>query len=194
MGREVCDPAARGATDIQTETLRNAAWVTASPLGEDAAGRLQPPPRPRRRPPPPPAPRRAGRARPTPPSAPTCRSRPSAASGSRGAAGPINGDWLGQRPGQLLKFLAHERRRVVTSDQIGEVLWPEAGPQESSSRLRYNVHALRDKLEPGARAARRPLRRRPPRRLPRRHRHPACSTPTASRSRPWPGSLPAPRG
>jgi DNA-binding SARP family transcriptional activator len=62
--------------------------------------------------------------------------------------GPIAGDWLGQRPGQLLKFLVCERRRTVTSDQIGETLWPEAGPSESGNRLRYNVHALRSKLEP----------------------------------------------
>ena len=37
----------------------------------------------------------------------------------------------------------------MTSDQIGETLWPEAGPQESGNRLRYNIHALRSKLEPG---------------------------------------------
>jgi DNA-binding SARP family transcriptional activator len=66
-----------------------------------------------------------------------------------GAAGPINGEWLSQRTGQLLKYLICERRRLVTSDQIGETLWPEAGPQDSGNRLRFNVHALREKLEPG---------------------------------------------
>jgi len=133
--------------DIQTETLRSAAWVTASPLGEDRARvvfHLRPG-------------RADDRRRRTPPgwsSQADPAQRPDLQISTlgrfrvEGAAGPINGDWLGQRPGQLLKYLICERRRVVTSDQIGEVLWPEAGPAESSSRLRYNVHALRDKLEP----------------------------------------------
>jgi DNA-binding SARP family transcriptional activator len=63
-------------------------------------------------------------------------------------SGSINGSWLEQRPGQLLKFLLCERGRVVTSDQAAEALWPEAGMEEGQSRLRYNVHALREKLEP----------------------------------------------
>ncbi|MDX6624216.1 MAG: hypothetical protein QOE75_2148 [Solirubrobacterales bacterium] len=133
--------------DIQTATLRSAAWVTASPLGEDGSQvvfHLRPG-------------RADDRRRRTPPgwaSQADPSQRPDLQISTlgrfrvEGAAGPINGDWLGQRPGQLLKFLICERRRVVTSDQIGEVLWPEAGPRESSSRLRYNVHALRDKLEP----------------------------------------------
>lgn len=65
-----------------------------------------------------------------------------------GPDGPINGEWLEQRPGQLLKYLTCERRRVVSSDQAAEALWPEAGLDEGKSRLRYNVHALREKLEP----------------------------------------------
>lgn len=134
--------------DIQTETQRGAAWVTASPLGADGAlvvFHLRPG-------------RADDRRRRTPPgwaSQADPGQRPDLQISTlgrfrvEGAAGPINGDWLGQRPGQLLKFLICERRRPVTSDQIGEVLWPEAGPRESSGRLRYNVHALRDKLEPG---------------------------------------------
>jgi DNA-binding SARP family transcriptional activator len=141
--------------DIQTGTLSSAAWVTASRLGEDGSRvvfHLRPG-------------RADDRRRRTTPgwagSDPTQRPDLQISTLGRfrveGASGPINGDWLGQRPGQLLKFLICERRRVVTSDQIGEVLWPEAGPQESSSRLRYNVHALRDKLEP-ERARRSPAR------------------------------------
>lgn len=133
--------------DIQTETLRSAAWVTASRLGEDG-GRVVFHLRPGRA---------DDRRRRTPPgwaSQADPSQRPDLQVSTLGrfrveaAGGPINGDWLGQRPGQLLKYLICERRRVVTSDQIGEILWPEAGPEESSSRLRYNVHALRDKLEP----------------------------------------------
>ncbi|MGN6558439.1 MAG: AfsR/SARP family transcriptional regulator [Solirubrobacterales bacterium] len=65
-----------------------------------------------------------------------------------GPPAPMNGSWLEQRPGQLLKYLLCERRRVVTSDQVAEALWPEAGIEEGQSRLRYNIHALREKLEP----------------------------------------------
>jgi len=134
--------------DVQTETMRSAAWVTASRLEADGSEQVIFHLRPGR----------AGdRRRRTPPgwasqADPSQRPELQISTLGRfqveGPAGPINGDWRGQRPGQLLKFLICERRRVVTSDQIGEVLWPEAGPQESGNRLRYNVHALREKLEP----------------------------------------------
>ncbi|HET9678439.1 MAG TPA: BTAD domain-containing putative transcriptional regulator, partial [Solirubrobacterales bacterium] len=65
-----------------------------------------------------------------------------------GGVGPVNGSWLEQRPGQLFKYLLCERRRVVSSDQAAEALWPDAGIEEGQSRLRYNVHMLREKLEP----------------------------------------------
>ncbi|MDX6635782.1 MAG: hypothetical protein QOF06_1985 [Solirubrobacterales bacterium] len=65
-----------------------------------------------------------------------------------GKQGPVNGDWLEQRPGQLFKYLICERRRVVTSEQVAEALWPDAGIEEGRSRMRYNVHALRERLEP----------------------------------------------
>jgi DNA-binding SARP family transcriptional activator len=62
--------------------------------------------------------------------------------------GPLNGEWLQQRAGQLLKLLVCERRRAVASDQIAEAIWPGAGTDEGRNRLRFHVHALRERIEP----------------------------------------------
>jgi DNA-binding SARP family transcriptional activator len=59
-----------------------------------------------------------------------------------------SGDWLGQRPGQLLEFLLCSRHRVVTSEQISEALWPGASQPWSNASVRHQVHMLREKLEP----------------------------------------------
>lgn len=64
------------------------------------------------------------------------------------AEGPIRGRWLENRPGQLLKYLVTERHRSVYADEIAEKLWPDAGIR-SLQGVRYYVHALRDRLEPG---------------------------------------------
>ena len=133
--------------DIEHERLHAAAWVTVSPL--DASGgqvifHLRPG-------------KPGDRRRRTPPEW-TGRVSPSQRSDLQittlgrfrveGPNGPMNGEWLDQRPGQLLKYLVCERRRVLTSDQISEALWPAVGIDEGKNRLRYNVHALREKLEP----------------------------------------------
>jgi DNA-binding SARP family transcriptional activator len=142
--------------DIEEKRLQTAAWVTATPLDAEGSrllfylrpGKL------------------GDRRRRTPPEwtsqvCPSQRSDLQIVTLGRfqveGENGPINGEWLEQRPGQLLKYFACERRRVVTSDQIGEALWPEAGLDEARNRLRHYVHALRDKLEPD-RAHRSPTR------------------------------------
>ncbi len=133
--------------DIERERLQAAAWVTVSPLDPDGSRlifHLRP--------------GKAGdRRRRTSPEW-TGRVCPSERSDLQittlgrfrveGPNGPLNGEWLDQRPGQLLKYLVCERRRVVTSDQISEALWPQAGIDEARNRLRYYVHALREKLEP----------------------------------------------
>jgi DNA-binding SARP family transcriptional activator len=134
--------------DIDQERLQTAAWVTASPLRGGAGQTLvhlrpgRPGDRRRRTPP-----EWSGHA-----SEPD-RSRLQITTLGRfrveGSSGPIDGDWLDQRPGQLLKYMVKERRRVVSNDQIAEALWPEAAPSEGRNRLRHYVHALREKLEPG---------------------------------------------
>jgi DNA-binding SARP family transcriptional activator len=133
--------------DIEQDRLQTAAWVTASSLdgeGEQMLFHLRPG-------------RLGDRRRRTPPEwsgqvSPAQRSELQVTTLGKfqveGPDGPINGDWLEQRPGQLLKYLVAERRRVVASDRIAEALWPEAGPEEARNRLRYYVHALRDRVEP----------------------------------------------
>jgi DNA-binding SARP family transcriptional activator len=133
--------------DIEQDRLRTAAWVTASPLDPDGSQlifHLRPG-------------RPGDRRRRTPlewasHAGPSHHSHLQIVTLGRfqveTAKSPMNGEWLDQRPGQLLKYLVCERRRVVTSDQIGEALWPDAGVSEARNRLRQYVHGLRDKLEP----------------------------------------------
>ena len=63
------------------------------------------------------------------------------------AAGSIGGEWIEQRPGQLLKYLICARGRVVAAEEIAQALWPETDARALSS-VRYFVHALRTRLEP----------------------------------------------
>ena len=62
--------------------------------------------------------------------------------------GLLGGVWLDQRAGQVLKYLVCERHRVVPADEIAESVCRH--PQRSTlSTVRYFIHALRTRLEPG---------------------------------------------
>lgn len=61
--------------------------------------------------------------------------------------GPLGGDWLNQRAGQLLKYLACERHRIVPTEEIAEAIWPNPHPMTPNT-VRHFIHALREKLEP----------------------------------------------
>ena len=62
--------------------------------------------------------------------------------------GPLGGDWLDQRAGQLLRYLACERHRVVPTEEIAESVFSHA-QRTTLNTVRYFIHALRKKLEPG---------------------------------------------
>lgn len=61
--------------------------------------------------------------------------------------GPLAGEWLGHRPGEVLKYLVCHRGRVVPQDELIEVFWRQAG-RSGATNVRQAVHTLRDRLEP----------------------------------------------
>jgi DNA-binding SARP family transcriptional activator len=114
-----------------------AAWVTAAPLGEGAIFQLRPgDPLDRRR-----------RTVPHWVERPHLEIRTLSRTEVYSREGPIGGDWLQQRPGQILKFLLAERHHEVTTDAIAEAIWPDSGMQGAGT-VRHFVHALRHVLEP----------------------------------------------
>jgi DNA-binding SARP family transcriptional activator len=73
-----------------------------------------------------------------------------------GPDGPITGEWLEQRPGQLLRYLVCQRGKVVPADAIAEAICPHTASAGATNNVRYLIHTLRARLEPG-----RPLRGEP---------------------------------
>jgi len=61
--------------------------------------------------------------------------------------GPMGGEWLSHRPGEVLKYLVCERRRIVPLEELVEIFWPQAG-RGGVTNVRQAIHTLRDRLEP----------------------------------------------
>lgn len=61
--------------------------------------------------------------------------------------GPLEGAWLRQRPGQLLKLLVCNRHRITHTDEIAIAFWPE-NERTGLQNVRHFVHGLRAQLEP----------------------------------------------
>lgn len=59
----------------------------------------------------------------------------------------LDGQWLVERRGQVLKYLVCQRDNVAMADEIAESIWPGKG-QRAISNTRHVVHRLRRTLEP----------------------------------------------
>jgi DNA-binding SARP family transcriptional activator len=56
-----------------------------------------------------------------------------------------NGDWMQQRPGQVLRYLLASRGGSQRSEAIANALWPERGPS-AVANVRYCIFKLREHL------------------------------------------------
>jgi DNA-binding SARP family transcriptional activator len=57
----------------------------------------------------------------------------------------LEGDWLRQRPGQVLRYLLAARSGPERSESIANALWPERGPG-AVANVRYCIFKLREHL------------------------------------------------
>lgn len=69
----------------------------------------------------------------------------------RSGATTLDGRWIGERAGQVLKYLMCQPDRGASADAIADAIWPHSG-LESLNSTRHAVHRLRSTLEPDGRA------------------------------------------
>jgi DNA-binding SARP family transcriptional activator len=125
--------------DAADDASHSAVWVTAAPLSEPPGAILHL------------RPGRAGdrrrRSEPHWNPGPELRIRAFGPTQIKSGQHSLSGEWLSERPGQILKYLLCVRKRVATTEEVAHAIWPESGP-EALGNTRYVVHRLRDKLEP----------------------------------------------
>ena len=61
--------------------------------------------------------------------------------------GPLDGEWLSHRPGEVFKFLVCNRGRPVPTEELLETFWPLARGG-GAANLRQTIHVIRHHLEP----------------------------------------------
>ena len=69
----------------------------------------------------------------------------------RSGAATLDGQWIGERAGQVLKYLMCQPCRSASADAIADAIWPHSGPEALNS-TRHAIHRLRSMLEPDGRA------------------------------------------
>jgi DNA-binding SARP family transcriptional activator len=126
--------------DLPAGARATAAWVTIAPLDEDGdcvVAELRPGL----------ANDRRRRTRPHWTQGPRLYIRALGRTRVESAEGPIGGQWLENRAGQVLKYLVAERHRIAYPDDIVETLWEDARLRNVPG-VRYYIHQLRERLEP----------------------------------------------
>jgi DNA-binding SARP family transcriptional activator len=124
-------------TDLPGSSLVSAVWVTAAPSGDHVIFNLRPGDHGDRR----------SRTEPHWMTGPHLRVVTLGRTRLESREGPIEGKWLKQRPGELLKFLVTKRGRAVHAEEIADALWPNAG-LAAVGGVRHFVFSAREKLEP----------------------------------------------
>ncbi len=69
----------------------------------------------------------------------------------RSGVATLDGQWIGERAGQVLKYLMCQPDRGATADAIADAIWPHSG-LEALNSTRHAIHRLRSTLEPDGRA------------------------------------------
>jgi DNA-binding SARP family transcriptional activator len=130
--------------DVPGEAPHSALWVTAAPLGSPPGGailHLRPGN----------ASDRRRRSEPHWLTGPKLHIQALGRTVVRSGAASLDGQWIGERAGQVLKYLVCQRDRGASADAIADAIWPHRGPEALNS-TRHAIHRLRSMLEPDGRA------------------------------------------